>query len=347
MAMTGSTMPQTRPLDGRNIWPALRDNQPSPVESYYWVWRDEDAIRTDKWKLHRFFNRFELYDIRNDETESNNVAEAHPEVVQSLVAKMDAWADSMGAAISHQPAPEKYHAAAAPEGEVLAVTVTITDKAQPERSTGDLVRELERHAIRHRLDRMRHRLLARHDRSDIPISRRSKATTQKPFGPLFKPGTGVDQFGRDQSTGPGIADGTEHLGTPHRGPLQHRPRPARQARRRLHRRHGGHIHRSISTTSTSAMPTAARRRSGPMARTLAWGNSKRTSFLKTSRSEPLTSLKSASDDITEFFNQEGQHRDHNPAPFRRQVPAADGELRLSELPEQYEKTGESKRNDQE
>ncbi len=46
MAMADLKMPETRPLDGKNIWPALRDNRASPVESYYWSWRDEDAIRT-------------------------------------------------------------------------------------------------------------------------------------------------------------------------------------------------------------------------------------------------------------------------------------------------------------
>ena len=82
-----------------------------------------------KSKLHRFFDRFELYDIKKDETEANNVADAHADVVKLLTAKMDAWAGSLGAALSHQPAPAKYHAPAAPEGEVLAVTVTVTDKA--------------------------------------------------------------------------------------------------------------------------------------------------------------------------------------------------------------------------
>ena len=34
-----------------------------------------------------------------------------------------------------------------------------------------------------------------------------EGNNSKPLGPLFKRGDGVDQFGRDQTTGPGIADG--------------------------------------------------------------------------------------------------------------------------------------------
>ena len=44
---------------------------------------------------------------------------------------MNTWAESLGAAISHRSAPEEYHAPPSPEGEVLAVTVTITEKANP------------------------------------------------------------------------------------------------------------------------------------------------------------------------------------------------------------------------
>jgi arylsulfatase A-like enzyme len=35
MAMAGLEMPATRPLDGKSIWPALRDRSASPVASYY------------------------------------------------------------------------------------------------------------------------------------------------------------------------------------------------------------------------------------------------------------------------------------------------------------------------
>jgi arylsulfatase A len=206
MAMTGSKMPETRPLDGKNIWPAFRENQPSPVESYYWVWRGQDAIRTGQWKLHRFFDRFELYDIKKDETESNNVATAHADVVKSLTAKMDTWAGSLGVALTHQPAPAKYHAPAAPEGEVLAVTVTVTDKAKP--SDRFAISVANWSGTQYATDWIEFDIAfapgtpARH-----PWFSTLEGNNSKPFGPLFKRGDGVDQFGRDQTTGPGIADG--------------------------------------------------------------------------------------------------------------------------------------------
>ena len=206
MAMTGSEMPETRPLDGKNIWPALRDNTASPVDSYYWVWRNEDAIRTRQWKLHRFFDHFELYDIAQDETESTNVAEANPEVVKDLTAKMDAWAESIGVALSHQPAPAKYHAPAAPEGEVLAVTVTISDKAQPKDRLAISLANWS--GTQYATDWIEYDIAFSPDTPKRhPFFSTLEGNNSKPFGPLFKLGTGVDQFGRDQITGPGIADG--------------------------------------------------------------------------------------------------------------------------------------------
>jgi len=204
-SMTGSTMPKARPLDGKDVWPALRDRRPSPVESYYFVWRDEDALRTAKWKLHRFCDRFELYDITADEAETKNVADAHPDVVRELSARMDGWADSLGAAVGHRPAPERYHAEPAPEGEVLAVTVTITDMARPKDRLGVTVANWA--ASQFATDWVEFDIAfwpgtpQRH-----PYYSPLEGNNSKPFGPLFKPGTAVDQFGRDQSTGPGIAD---------------------------------------------------------------------------------------------------------------------------------------------
>ncbi len=206
IAMTGSTMPKTRPLDGRNCWPALRENQPSPVESYYFVWREEDALRTSRWKLHRFFDRYELYDIRKDETEATNVAAAHPEIVQSLAKEMDEWADSLDLALGHRPAPAKYHAPAAPEGDALAVTVTISEKAKPKDRLAINVANWG--APQYATDWVEFDIAFSPEQPRRrPYYSTLEGNHTKPFGPLFKVGTGIDQFGRDQITGPGIADG--------------------------------------------------------------------------------------------------------------------------------------------
>jgi arylsulfatase A-like enzyme len=129
MDMAGLKMPQTKPLDGKDVWPALRDNTPSPVESYYWAWRDADAIRTPDWKLIRYADHSELFDIHKDVAEAHNVAAAHSDVVKDLTAKMNGWVTSIGAAITHLPAPKKLDTKVAPAGDVLEITATVTDKA--------------------------------------------------------------------------------------------------------------------------------------------------------------------------------------------------------------------------
>jgi arylsulfatase A-like enzyme len=206
MAMTESKMPETRPLDGKNIWPAFRENTVSPVESYYWVWHDCDAIRTAQWKLHRFFNRYELYDISKDELEANNVADANPEVVKSLAVKMDAWAESLGAALSHHPAPKKYHADPKPEGEVLAITVTISDEAKPKDKLAISVANWS--GTQYATDWIEYDIaFSPNTTKRYPFYSTLEGNNSKPFVSLFKPGTAVDQYGRDQVLGHGTADG--------------------------------------------------------------------------------------------------------------------------------------------
>lgn len=202
MAMADLKMPETRPLDGKNLWSAMRDKTASPVESYYWSWHDEDAIRTDDWRMHRFFNHSELYNIRNDIGETKNVADANPEVVKSLTAKMNAWAESLGAALTHQPAPAKLDAPAAPEGEVLEIRVTVTDKAKPKDYI--VVPFANGEGQQSATDFIEY---------DVTVSKDSPKRGHWYYSPFkgndskfstlfFKKGEGIDQFGRDQSTAP-------------------------------------------------------------------------------------------------------------------------------------------------
>ncbi len=131
MDMAGLKMPPTQPLDGKNFWPALRDNKTSPVDNYYWGWKNSDGLRTADWKILRYSDHTELYDIRQDISEAHDVAAAHPDVVKTLTAKMNDWVNSMGAALTHEPAPKKLNSKPAPAGEVLEITATVTDEAKP------------------------------------------------------------------------------------------------------------------------------------------------------------------------------------------------------------------------
>jgi arylsulfatase A-like enzyme len=206
MAMAGLKMPETRPLDGKNIWPALRDNTASPVESYYWAWRNEDAIRTADWKLHRFFDHNELYDIRQDEGETNNVAGTHPDVVKALTGKMNGWAGSLGAALTHQPAPMKFDATPAPEGEVLEVTVTVTGNAKtndrlivPIANLG--INPFATDCIEYDITTLADSLQQGFHYSPLKGNDNTTVTAN------FKRGEGIDQFGREQAAGPAIKGG--------------------------------------------------------------------------------------------------------------------------------------------
>ena len=206
MAMADLKMPETRPLDGKDIWPALHDRTASPVESYYWAWHDEDAIRTTDWRMHRFFDRYELYNIRSDIGEIKNVAAMNPEVVKSLTGMMNAWSDSLGAAITHQPAPAKLNAKPGPDGEVLEVSVTVTAQAKPNDRLIVPIAVLQENVFA--TDFVEY---------DIAIAADSlrrgfyysplKGNENKDITINFKRGEGIDQFGREQSTGPEVQGG--------------------------------------------------------------------------------------------------------------------------------------------
>ncbi len=201
MAMADLKMPETRPLDGKNIWPALRDNGASPVQSYYWSWHNEDALRTADWRLHRFFDHNELYDIRSDIGETNNVADAHADVVKSLTVQMNTWVDSLGAALSHQRVPSKFDAKPDPSGDVLEISVTVTDKAKPkDRLVVPFASFEGNHFATDYLE------------YDVVTAKESlqrgfcyspfKGNDNKQVQLEFRRGEAIDQFGRDQSTGP-------------------------------------------------------------------------------------------------------------------------------------------------
>jgi hypothetical protein len=61
--------------------------------------RPWSVVRSGDWKLIRFYEggREELYNIDEDESESNDLAASRPGIVGSLGRKLDAWLQATGA----------------------------------------------------------------------------------------------------------------------------------------------------------------------------------------------------------------------------------------------------------
>jgi arylsulfatase len=81
------------PLEGKSLVPAFAD-RPIDRDAIYWEHEGNRAVRAGDWKLVAKGpgGAWELYDIKSDRTESNDLAAKHPEKVKELVAKWDAWA---------------------------------------------------------------------------------------------------------------------------------------------------------------------------------------------------------------------------------------------------------------
>jgi len=202
MAMAGLDLPRGRPLDGRNLWPALRDGTPSPVGSYYWVWDDHDVVRTADWKLVRYVDRVELFDMRRDLRETTDVAARNPAAVKELTAMLDTWRRSTGVALMHQPPRLAAEVAATPEGQVLEFRVTQTKPVAPRKAL---------------LVQFAHRSMSVRpgDYVEFDICIAEDSLTEgfyyTPFkrgkAAAFTPRRGVDQLGRLQARGPGTRGG--------------------------------------------------------------------------------------------------------------------------------------------
>jgi len=86
-------------IDGVSLLNALTGNQPLPSrDCLYWefpAYGGQQALRAGNWKAVRTdlaggSKRWQLYDLSNDATESFDVAEEHPQVVERLVKLADA-----------------------------------------------------------------------------------------------------------------------------------------------------------------------------------------------------------------------------------------------------------------
>jgi arylsulfatase A-like enzyme len=110
--LAGTKPPTDRIIDGKNIWPLLsaQNNAKSPHEAFYYYQMDQlQAVRSRNWKLHLPLkpkkrnwgspepeSPLQLYDLKTDIAESNNIAEKHPDVVKQLTAYAEKARQDLG-----------------------------------------------------------------------------------------------------------------------------------------------------------------------------------------------------------------------------------------------------------
>jgi len=113
LEITKSPAPAGYTLDGVSYASVLRDPSKSlDRDAIFWhfpgylgagggTWRTlpGSAIRSGDWKLIEFFEdgRLELYNLAEDLSETKNVADAHPEKVKELHARLKQWRADVGA----------------------------------------------------------------------------------------------------------------------------------------------------------------------------------------------------------------------------------------------------------
>jgi arylsulfatase len=82
---------------GTSMLDALRPGKASTAHPLFWEHIGNQAARDGKWKIVREADQpWELYDVDRDRSELHDLAAEHPDVVASLTAKWQAWADGIG-----------------------------------------------------------------------------------------------------------------------------------------------------------------------------------------------------------------------------------------------------------
>jgi len=129
LEMAGVPKPSGHILDGRSIVPLLEGTKtlnrkaifwhfPVYLEAYneeQWPWRTTpgSAVRQGDWKLIEYFEdgKIELYNLKDDMSEENDLAGAMPDKAKELHRVLIKWRENIGAPIPTEKNPEYDHKA--------------------------------------------------------------------------------------------------------------------------------------------------------------------------------------------------------------------------------------------
>jgi arylsulfatase A-like enzyme len=125
LEMTGATGADDSSLDGLSLVPLLRQSGELPERPLFWHYPHYQhyqqegttpyaAIRRGDHRLIEFYDDhpLELYNLRDDRGERNNLAESSPELVKSLREELRAW---LRAVRAQMPTPNPNYDPTKPE----------------------------------------------------------------------------------------------------------------------------------------------------------------------------------------------------------------------------------------
>lgn len=114
MAATGSPLSEDEVVDGESLLPLLTQKGQLKRQAIYWHYphyhpgsaTPYSAVREGDWKLIEFFEtgRIELYNLRRDPGEQENVADLDADIATALTEKLNAWRKEVGA---QEPIPNE------------------------------------------------------------------------------------------------------------------------------------------------------------------------------------------------------------------------------------------------
>ncbi|MBL7188652.1 MAG: sulfatase [Phycisphaerae bacterium] len=101
-AAAGAELPDDRVYDGRDMLPVILGQAKEPLhEALFWYdGTNQWAVRVGKWKLLSRTGSLELYDLKSDIGEKDNLKEQNQEVVERLQQTFDVWKSQLAPTIS-------------------------------------------------------------------------------------------------------------------------------------------------------------------------------------------------------------------------------------------------------
>jgi len=102
LALAGVAPPQGRTIDGTDLGPVLFDEKPLAPRTLFWAMAKQRAMRDGPWKLVRGTrgqkgNEVGLFHLGRDLGETNNLANAEPDRVRTMLAALKTWETEVGA----------------------------------------------------------------------------------------------------------------------------------------------------------------------------------------------------------------------------------------------------------